>query len=334
MVAGRDRSRPFCARQKQQRAKIMKRNPLRRFGAQFTALGLAGLALVGLTAGNAVAQNAPSVQLGRSALNPTADIRFDQRVNNQIPLDLPFRDEAGKTVKLQDYFHDKKPVILVMPFFKCMSGCTLELKGMATVFNHMNYNVGDDFKVLTVSINPKEGPDLAAKQKAVYMQLYTRKGGAVGWHFLTGEHQNIRALAQSIGFKYVENLDTEQFGHATGIVVLTPQGKAFRYFYGSEYSPRELRMALNEASNNSLGTVVDQLLQLCYHYDPTTGHYGLLIQRVLVASGMATVFILATSILLMLRWEKKNMRNGPPSSQIAGSSPLNVGLHSDTQHHA
>jgi protein SCO1/2 len=296
----------------------MQRNPLRRYGAHIAAIGLLCTAMLGITSRSAQGQGPAGMPAGQSALTATPDIRFDQRVNNQIPLDLSFRDETGKTVALNDYFHHKKPIVLVMPFFKCMGGCTLELQGMATAFNQMNYNVGGDFDVLTVSINPKEGPDIAAKQKAVYLKMYTRKGGDAGWHFLTGQHEAIRALANSIGFKYVENLDTEQFGHATGIVVLTPQGKIFRYFYGSEYSPRELRMALNEASNNNLGTVVDQLLQLCYHYDPTTGHYGLLIQRVLVAAGMSTVLILATSIMLMLRWEKKHPRIVPPSHD-AGS---------------
>jgi protein SCO1 len=310
----------------------MKRNPLRRFGAQLAAIGLLGLVAAGFSASMADAQGLQR-DIGQSALTATPDIRFDQRVNNQIPLDCTFRDETGKTVALKNYFHAKKPVILVMPFFKCMSGCTLELKGMAAAFNQMNYKVGDDFEVLTVSINPKEGPDIAAKQKTVYLQMYHGKGGAAGWHFLTGTHDNIRALATSVGFKYVENLDTEQFGHATGIVVLTPDGKAYRYFYGSEYSPRELRMALNEASNNNLGTVFEQLLQLCYHYDPTTGHYGLVIQRVLVGAGMATVFILASSIMLMLRWEKKYPRSMPPS-QSGESAPLHVGLQGDTPHQA
>ncbi len=291
------------------------------------------LAMTGSVAVKVTAQGPAGLPLGQTSLTSTPDIRFDQRVNNQVPLDLAFRDEAGKTVHLRDYFHDKKPVILIMPFFKCLSGCTLEMKGLATVCNQLNYNVGDDFEIVTVSINPKEGPDLATKQKAVYLKMYNRPGGQAGWHFLTGQQDAIQALAKSIGFKYVFNLETQQFGHATGIVVLTPQGKAFRYFYGTDYSPREVRMALNEASNNNLGTVVEQLLQLCFHYDPTTGHYGLLIRRVMIFAGVSTVLILASSIMMMLRWERKHMPHEPSSSGV-GASTNNLGLQSDTQNRA
>ncbi len=295
----------------------MKRNRMRgqRLIVQLFSIGAL---LLGLSCLPSVAQNLPPGQNlspdKPSLLTPTVDVHFDQLVNTQIPLDLSFRDETGKTVQLRQYFDGKRPAILVMPFYKCMSGCTLELQGMAKAFNQLHYRVGDDFQVLTVSINPKEGPDLAAAHKSVYLKMYNKPGGDAGWHFLTGTQNNIQALAHAIGFHYVYNLQTEQFVHPNGIVILTPQGKTYRYFFGTSFEPQDLRIALTKASQNQIGTVVDQILSFCCSYDPTTGHYGVIIQRVIELAGSATVLILGSSILLMLRWERRYWNKGTPQA--------------------
>jgi protein SCO1/2 len=244
---------------------------------------------------------------GSSVLTATPDVHFDQKVNTAVPVDLPFLDETGKSIMLRDYITGKQPVILMLPFYKCAGACTLEQQGLMTALNSVKYMPGKDFQVVMVSINPKETPTLAQAKKTEYTAALTRKESTDGIHYLTGTHDNIRKLADTIGFRYVENLQTEQFGHATGFVVLTPGGKTFRYFYGSDYNPRDIKLALTEAGENKLGSVVDQLMILCYHYDPTTGKYGFLVWRVSQILGIATVLILAVSIAMMLRWEKRHM---------------------------
>lgn len=289
-------------------------------------VGALGFAL-GIGAAPVGAQTA-GMPLGQSSLTAQPDVHFDQRVNTQIPLDLTFQESTGETVKLGRFFNGKQPVILVLPFYKCTSGCTLELHGMVRAFNKMQYDAGKNFQVLTISINPKEGPTNAAVQKSVYLKDYTRPGVEKGWHFLTGTQENIQALTKIVGFKYVYNLDAQQFLHPNGIIVLTPHGRTYRYFYGTEFDPRDLKIALIKASENQMGTIIDQLISLCCAYDITTGHYGVIIQRVIVFAGCTTVLILGSSILLLLRWEKKHAikqqqrvaeylaaRNGAPKAQ-------------------
>ena len=289
-----------------------------------TITGIAACALACFFATGTLAQTrrqSPPTGLsqGTSSLTAMPDVHFDQKVNTDVPGDLTFRDETGKTVHLKDYY-GKKPVLLMMPFFKCAGACTTELNGLMSAISSVKYTLGEDYQVVVVSINPKEGPELASAKKAVYMPMYKHDGSdkaAQGAHFLTGDHTNIRKLADTIGFHYVESLDTEQFAHATGVVVLSPQGRTFRYFYGADYNPRDLKLALTEAGENKVGSAVDQLLVLCYHYDPTTGKYGFLVWRVSQVLGIATVIILASAIGLMLRWEKRHMQAVPPTTPTA-----------------
>lgn len=261
-----------------------------------------------------------STPIGQGPLTRMPDVHFDQKVNTQIPLDLNFQDEAGRNVFLKQYFDGKHPVILVMPFYKCMSGCTLELQGMARCFNQMKYKIGDEFRVVTVSINPKETAVLAAAHKATYTGLLKVPFKADGWSFLTGTQANIQELTKTVGFHYVYNLETEQFLHPNGIIVLTPTGKTYRYFLSTEFDARDVGIALTKASQNQIGTVIDQLVSLCCAYDPTTGHYGVLIHRVIEIAGCGTVLILGISIFLMLRWEKKHW-NKPPAAPTTATGP-------------
>lgn len=251
---------------------------------------------------------------GQSVLTATPDVHFDQKINTAVPVDLAFRDETGKPVQLRDYITGKQPVILMLPFFKCAGACTTEQQGLMTALNDVKYKPGKDFQVVMVTINPKEQPSDAKPRKDAYTSVLKDKASIAGIHYLTAAtsdedkaHDTIRALTETIGFRYVENRKTEQFGHATGFVVLTPSGKTSRYFYGSDFNPRDIKLALTEAGENKIGNVVDQMMILCYHYDPTTGKYGFLIWRVSQVLGIATVILLATSIGLMLRWEKRQM---------------------------
>jgi protein SCO1/2 len=231
------------------------------------------------------------------------DVGFDQRLHEQVPLDLVFRDEAGRAVQLSDYF-GTKPVILTLAYYECPMLCPLVLSALLKSLRTLSFDVGDQFNVLTVSIDPRDTPALAATKKTTYLQGYLRPGAAEGWHFLTGEATSIERLTEAVGFRYAYDAETGQYAHAAGIMVLTPQGRIAHYFYGIEYSPRDLRLALVEASANAIGSPVDQVLLLCYRYDPATGRYGIVIMNVVRLAGLATVLALATSVLVMLRRER------------------------------
>ena len=231
------------------------------------------------------------------------DVGIDQRLDQQVPLDLPFRDEAGKTVKLGDYF-DNKPVILTLVYYECPMLCTYTLNGLVRSMQVLPFDVGRQYRVVTVSFNPQEGPALAAAKKREYLTHYSRSGGADGWHFLTGDASSIGKLADAVGFRYHYDAETRQYAHAAGLVVLTPQGKIARYFYGVEFSPRDLRLALDEASAGRIGSPVDEVLLFCFHYDPATGKYGLLITRIVQIAGIGTVLAIGLLIGWMLRRER------------------------------
>ncbi len=232
-------------------------------------------------------------------------VGIDQRLNGQVPLDLMFRDETGKSVRLGDYF-DHKPVILALVYYRCPMLCTLTLNGLVRTMRVMPFDAGDQYTVVTVSFDPHETSALAAAKKQEYVAHYARPGGAAGWHFLTGEEPSIRRLTDAVGFHYNYDPQSGQYAHTTGLVVLTPQGKIARYFYGVEFSPRDLRLSLVEASANKIGSRVDEILLFCFHYDPATGKYGLVIVRIIQFAGAATVLVLGSFIAVMLLREKES----------------------------
>jgi protein SCO1/2 len=246
--------------------------------------------------------------MSQGVMSPPANVRppglehvgFEQKLNGQIPPDLTFRDETGKPVRLGDYF-GKRPLILNLVYFRCPMLCGEVLSGLTTSLKMMTFDVGKQFDVLTVSFDPRETPEIAAAKKAEYLKRYGRAGAATGWHFLTGDEANIKALTNAAGFQYQFDPKTGQFAHATAIMVLTPGGKLAQYFYGVEYTPKDLRLGLVQASDNKIGNVVDQVLLYCYHYDPATGKYGAIISRVLRLAGLATVLILGTMLVVLFR---------------------------------
>lgn len=232
------------------------------------------------------------------------DIRIDQRLNEQLPLDTVFRDETGKSVQLGQYF-GRKPVILSFAYYECPMLCTLVLNGLTKGLRVIPFEIGNQFEVVNISINPREGPDLAAAKKANYVRDYGRPGAERGWHFLTGEEAEIQRVTKAAGFRYVYDPTTGQYAHAAGIMIATPKGRLSRYFYGIEYSGQDLRLGLVEASEEKIGTLVDQVLLFCFHYDPVTGRYGLAIMVVMRILGSATAIAIVAFMLLMLRRERR-----------------------------
>ena len=229
-------------------------------------------------------------------------VGIDQKLNQTIPLNLAFRDENGNTVELGQYF-GKKPMVLTLVYYNCPMLCTQVLNGVESGLKELPTDIGKQFDVVTVSIDPTESHVLAKVKKEMYVGMYGRPGAAEGWHFLTGDEAQIKQLADALGFRYAYDPDTKQFAHASAIMLLTPEGKISRYFYGIQYPSRDLRLGLVEASEGKIGTPVDQVLLFCYHYDPKTGKYGLLISRVIQAGGVLTVLILGIAMVILFRGE-------------------------------
>ena len=234
--------------------------------------------------------------------NALSKVSFEQRLNEQLPLDLPFKDEDGRAVKLGDYF-GRKPVLLTFVYYECPMLCTEVLNGLESSLRVLNETVGREFDVVTVSFDPKETPVLAAGKKRAYLERYKRPEAAQGWHFLTGEQASIDALTKAAGFNFVWDEDSHQFAHPSGIVVTTPAGKVSRYFFGIDYSPRDVKFALIESSNEKIGTLADKLLLYCYHYDPTKGNYGFVAMRAVRVGGAVTLLALVGFVFVSLRRE-------------------------------
>jgi protein SCO1/2 len=249
----------------------------------------------------------PPASAQQSPSQVIEQVRFDQRINEQLPLDAQFRDESGQVVKLGDYF-GRRPVILALVYYECPMLCSLVLNGLVKSLRPVKFTPGKDFEIVVVSFDPGETPQLAAQKKSAYVAEFGRPETLGGWHFLTGEQTSIDALTKAAGFQYSYDSKTDQFAHASGILVATPQGKLYRYFYGIEYAPRDVRLALVEASANKLGTAVDTVLLYCFHYDPATGKYGLLITRVIRTLGSATALLLFGYMFVMFRRDNRGSK--------------------------
>ena len=227
------------------------------------------------------------------------NVGIDQRLNEQIPLEAVFKDEHGRDVRLGQFFKGK-PVVLSLVYYACPMLCNQVLNGMLGSFRQVSFNIGEQFEVITVSFDPRETPDLAAAKKSTYIKAYNRPAAEASWHFLTGDEANIKRLTESVGFRYLWDEQTKQFAHASGIMVLTPEGKIARYFYGIEYPAKDMRLGLVEASQNKIGTPIDVLMLYCYHYDPATGKYGAVVMNIMRLAGGLTLFLIV-GLLLALR---------------------------------
>jgi protein SCO1/2 len=235
-------------------------------------------------------------------------IGIDQRLNERVPLDLMFKDETGRDVRLGEFF-GKRPVVLALVYYECPMLCTQVLNGAVSALSVLKFDVGREYDVIAVSINPKETPGLAAQKKQAYVERYKRPQTAAGWHFLTGREENIQRLAAAVGFRYAYDEEIQQYAHGAGIEILTPQGVISKYFYGIEFSPRDIRFGLIEASDERIGTVVDTALMLCYHYDPATGKYGAVAIDAIRIGGIATLLALLSFMFISLRRERASSRH-------------------------
>jgi protein SCO1/2 len=254
-----------------------------------------------LFAGSAQAQ-------GNYIMSPPPNVRppglknvgIQQNLNQQIPPDLTFTDDLGRQVKLGDYF-GQKPLILNFVYYGCPMLCGEELAGLESTLRVLKFDVGKEFEVITISFDPKNTPEIAAKKKEQFLRRYNRPGAAQGWHFLVGQPDAIAAVTKAAGFQYQYNEKTGEFAHSTAILVLTPQGKIAQYYYGIEFPPKDLRLALVEASDNRIGNVVDEVLLYCYHYDPTQGRYSATVLRVLRLLAVATMLCLGGLFFVLIR---------------------------------
>jgi protein SCO1/2 len=253
--------------------------------------------------------------VGQGIMSPPSNVRppglknvgIEQRLNEQLPLDLSFRDETGKTVQLADYF-GKKPVILSLVYYRCPMLCSEVLAGLEGSLRSMSFSAGKEFNVLTVSFDPQDSPQTASEKKAAMLKSYKRAGAADGWHFLTGSQESIDALTKAAGFQYEYDPKSGQFAHTTAVMIVTPEGKIAQYYFGVEFPPTDLRLGLIQASQNQIGTLVDQVILYCYHYDPQAGKYGAIVSHILQLGGGLTVLSLGILLTVLIR---RGPNNGP-----------------------
>ncbi|HVB86363.1 MAG TPA: SCO family protein [Candidatus Dormibacteraeota bacterium] len=237
-------------------------------------------------------------------------VNFNQNLGAQVPLDTHFVDSNGNAVTLSQYF-GKNPVVLILAYYKCPLLCPEVLHGADESFKKVSFHIGQQYNVVTLSINPKETPELAAQTKKTYISIYGDPAAASGWHFLTGKTPDIKRVADAVGFHYKYIPQFDQYAHAAGIVVLTPQGKVAQYFYGIKYSPEDLRLALVQSSQDKIGSVVDQVLLFCCTYDPDTGRYHAIIARVLAICGGITILAIGGLLWFLFRLDEKKRRDHP-----------------------
>ena len=269
--------------------------------------------------GQAMGPMAPSASDSQRNSKPSIldQVGIDQKLGAQVPLDLKFRDEFGKEVQLGSLFKSSRPVLLALVYYDCPMLCNQVLNGMASALAVLRFNAGNEFDVLAVSFDPRDTPKSAAAKKEAYLKRYRRPAADLGSHFLTGEPAAIAALTRSVGFRYVWDDHTKQFAHASALILLTPQGKVAQYYYGIEYSPKDMRLGMIEASNEKIGNLADQIVLYCFHYDPTTGKYGAVIMAFVRLGGILTILSMGMFIVISIRREGRFRSHQP--------DPLNTG---------
>lgn len=260
--------------------------------------------------------------LGQIVTEPPAErlppqlgkVGIEQRLNQQVPLGLQFRDEMGRTVALGDYFHAGKPVVLSLVYFRCTMLCSQVLSSLAGALRYVKFDAGKQYELVTVSFDPTDTPAQALDAKNKYLPIYGHPAAADGWHFLTGNENSIHALSDSVGFHYFHDPKSNQFAHATGIMLLTPDGRVAQYYYGAKYFPSDLRLGLIQASNNQIGTFADQIVLYCYHYDPRIGRYGAMVTRIIQLSGAVTLLIFGSFLAFLFVTDPKRRKRASPRS--------------------
>jgi protein SCO1/2 len=266
---------------------------------------------LGMTATAAAREEAPTPRtVSDIAPGLFQKVRFDQNLDALLPLDVPLRDEQGKTVALGAYF-GRRPVIVNLVYYECPMLCNEVLNSLLRSLNALEFNVGREFEVVTVSIDPGETPALAARKKGAYLKRYGRAGADRGWHFLTGGEASIGRLAGAVGFHYAYDARSDQYAHPAGIVLATPGGRIARYYFGISYPARDLRLGLVEAAAGKIGSPMDQILLMCFHYDPRTGKYNVAIMNAIRLLGCLTVAGLGTFMLVMFRRDRREQEQAP-----------------------
>ena len=275
-----------------------------------------GLAVAGVAC--AGTRTMPGEEPSHDPIRPEALNRagFDQKLNAQLPLDVEFRNEAGATVKLGDYF-GQKPVLLNLAYFNCPMLCTLVINGVMESARSLAFTPGQEYEIVTISFDAREGHELAAAKKANYLKDLQRPGAEQGWHFLTGDEASIKAVTDAVGFRFAWDEKSKEFAHASGIMVATPSGRLSHYLYGVVYPPRDLRLALVEASAGRIGSPVDQLMLFCFHYDPVAGKFSAAVMRLVQAGCIVTVLAMGSFMFLMFRREFGQNRAGRTNVQAA-----------------
>jgi protein SCO1/2 len=295
------------------RAGVRKHHPGRAGPRPMMPVLLLGLVLAAGVGGTASAQGGlyggPPEESRQENELPVGlrDVGIEQKLDGQLPLDLVFRDEGGREVRIEEYFRGR-PVILAPVYYECPMLCNQVLNGLTGSLKGLSFSAGDEFEVVAVSFDPRETPALAAAKKGSYVRRYGRPGADAGWHFLTGDQQSITRLTEAVGFRYRWDATTNQFAHASAVMVLTPRGRISRYFYGIDYAPSDLRLGLVEASEGRVGSPVDQLLLYCYHYDPVAGKYGAAVMNVLKL--FSVVFLILVGALFVLLRRRNTRRAG------------------------
>jgi len=264
---------------------------------------ITGIAALLILAAGASAQTIPDgVGKSSASLPPIlVNVGFEPSLNGQIPLDLAFRDETGRDVQLRDYFGRQKPVLLALVYYGCPMLCNQVEQGVVGSLKMLSFNAARDYDVVFVSFDSRETPEIAAKKKEAAMSHYNRPETATGWHFLTGSQNSIDALTKAANFRYTFDAKSGIFAHASGIMLLTPDGRISRYFYGVEYPSRDMRLGLVDASAGKIGTPIDHLLLYCFQYDPSAARYSATILRIVRLGGIATMLVMVAGFFIFRR---------------------------------
>jgi protein SCO1 len=288
------------------------------------------LQIVGLTAlllapSTLRAQTIPGSVGPSAATMPPAlqNVGFEPPLNGQMPLDLPFRDETGRSVQLRDYFGQQKPVVLAFVYYGCPMLCDQVEQGVVGALRMLSFNPGRDYDVVFVSFDSRETPEMAAGKKKTALAHFRRPETDSGWHFLSGPKDSIEAATKAANFRFSFDAKNNLFAHASGVMILTPDGRISRYFYGVEYPGRDMRLGLVDASAGKIGTPIDHVLLFCYHYDPSAATYSASILKIIRLGGVLTILCLVGGILISRRRETlaaaRNLRQPLPNGVERGA---------------
>lgn len=295
------------------------------------ALALPALSLGWLAAGPAAAQSMKPAGDGTTIQPPAsakptsvADVGIDQKLGTAVPGDLTFTDDAGKVVKLSDYYKLNRPILFTLVYYGCPRLCTTVLNEMNKAITPMSLNPGSDYEIVVVSFDPRETSALSSKKKAEYTRSFKRPNTNHGWHFLTGDEANIKALTRAVGFRYAWDDKHQQYIHAGGVMVLTPDGRTSKYFYGVEYVPRDIKLGLMEAGNGKIGSPADQVLLYCFQYDPHSGKYTLAVLNMVKVGGLMTILAVGAFVVVSLRRDRAAVP-APAGDGVSETAPAAAG---------